>query len=197
MARQARPGKGTVIKFISFDDSAIGGDPATKVDRYRDYLNTAKLSVLELDRTQEPAFYYLRPLTSRESVPLHQIHSRLAERLKARVEVLQKAEAEGVEPPDLSPEEQRDMKALDAEYEAITAEIVEDCLIGCDAHQIVGDITEDGELEVGEPLTWKIGTKPPPGLKASILGDSMLPNNMLRLLLTSSGLTEKEKNRSV
>jgi hypothetical protein len=119
MARQARPGKGTVIKFISFDDSAIGGDPITKVDRYREYLSTAKLSALELDRSQEPGFYYLRPLTSRESVPLHQIHSKLAESLKGRIETLQKAEIEGTEPPELSPEENAAMKALDLEYEQV------------------------------------------------------------------------------
>lgn len=195
MARQPRPNKGTLIKFISIDDSAIGGDPKTKVERYHEYLSSAKLSALELDREQAPAFYYLRPLTSREAVPLHQIHSRLQDVIKRRVEVLQEREGEDI--PKLDPEQEKEMKGLDLEYEGVMLDVIESCLVGCDSHQIVTEITEDGDLVVGEPLQWKVGQQPAPGLVKSILDDSLLSHNMLRLLITSSGLTEKEKNRSV
>jgi hypothetical protein len=191
MARKARPGKGTVIRFISFDDSAIGGDPETKAERYREYLETAKVSLLELDREKEPAFYYLRPLGSREAVPLSQIHGAVLEKFKKRAAEIE----QGKEEPD--EQDVSEMKALDIQYDQVMAEVLEDCLVGCDSHQIVEGIDDDGDLILSEPLVWKIGTKPPAGLRRSIIDDSMIAHNMIRLLLTASWLTEKEKKLSV
>lgn len=156
----------TVARFISVDDDAIGGDPATVVERYDTYLKTADTRVLELDKSKEPAYYFLRPFSSRERALVQDYFA------------------------SIQGEEGQNEQA----FAPVRRAVLEECFVGCEDHPMLpAELPESGQLE-SERVKWAVGSACPRGLKASVMEDEILVNAMLMYLFTISRLSEAEKN---
>lgn len=167
VARKARMNAATVARFISIDDDAIGGDPNTVVERYDQYLKTANTTVLELDKSKDPAYYFLRPFTSRERALVQDYFDANKDKSEGQVQ---------------------------SDFEPVRRAVLEQCFVGCDDHPMLpSELPEDGSVEP-ERVKWTVGTPAPRGLKASVMEDEILVNAMLMFLFTISRLTEDEKN---
>lgn len=193
MARKARPGLGTVIKFIALDDEAIGGDLDTLGSRYSEYIRTANHLVLEIDPAKDPAFYFMRPLTTRQVQKMQRILIQTRTLMGKRIQQLKDLEGDQTITP-VSDTERKMEDDLESDYIVVRKEILDECFIGCVEHKMVTKVLDDGELEYTE-IKWDIGTKRPEGLLDDVVGDNVLVDNMIHYLLNASRLTEKEKKR--
>jgi len=193
MARRARPGLGTTVKFIALDDDAIGGDMSTLGTRYAEYIKTANHRILEIDPDKAPSFYYLRPLDTQQVQNLQSCLAQARVFMMRRLEAVKAAE-EGSKVLALTEQEKHDGKELDEEYAETRREIISQCLIGCESHKVVSHVDDDGEMQY-EEVRWERGTPRPHGLLQSVVNDSILVDNMVHYLVRVSQLTEKEKKR--
>lgn len=193
MARKARPGLGTVAKFIAIDDDALGGDPATLGARYAEYIRTTNRRVLEVDPDKSPSYYHLRPLDTRQMQRLNGLLVSTRNIMVRRLEALKAAETGGIVVP-LSGQEKHEEQEVDQEYVELRREILDECLLACDQHKIVTEVDEGGDT-IYEEVHWLRGTPRPAGLLDSIVNDTILVDNMIHFLLRFSSLTEKEKKQ--
>ncbi len=179
MARKARSNASTIARFIAPDDSAIGGDANTLGDRYEKYLNTADLRVLELNKDESPAYYFVRPFVSQERALLRDYF-----------EALKTDDGAGEGETKLAQLENVDLE----QFGLLRKTVLSNCIVGCVDHPMPdGEIGEDGSLTVRH-VRWDVGAPEPAGLKASMLADELLVGTMLTFLFTISRLSEDEKN---
>lgn len=177
MARKIRSSSNNFGRFVAPDDEAIGGDPETKRDRYSKYLNTADLTLLELDLTQNPSFYYVRAFSSKEFRRLADYFTHLKDDAgEVKLEVLE------------------DVTAEQAFFKSVRGEVLSACFIGCEDHPVVEAQLADNGRVVTKRVKWDIGTEAPPGLVDAMLEDDVLVDTLLTYTMAISHLSEKEKN---
>jgi hypothetical protein len=193
MARKARPGLGTQVKFIALDDDAIGGDLSTVGARYAEYIRTANHKILEIDQDRNPSFYYLRPLDSQQVQRLQGCLMQARHLMVRQLDMLKAAE-EGSKVERLTDQEKHDAKEVDNDYAEARKEVISECLIGCESHKVVSSLDDEGN-PIYEEVRWPVGSPRPAGLLSSVNNDSLLVDNMVHYLVRVSSLTEKEKKR--
>lgn len=164
--RLKRPTSSTIFKFIAYDDSSISVPDEELKDKYQEYLKTAKLSVLNIDKNAKPSFYWLRPLN---------------DHLWQSVRTLFNANQD----PDAI-----DNTAAES-IKALHEQVVDYCLLGADFHPEVIGVGDDGSLEVIEHK-WAMGTENEK-VKALIMQEEALTHAMFQFIIAVSVLSESEK----
>lgn len=164
--RSARPSVNTVFKFLPYDDSSINVETGKLKDVYQEYLKTANLTLLNIDKSKSPSFYWFRPL-----------NGELWQEVR---DLLGFADGEHEE------------DAAEVTLRGTYRKVISYCLIGADYHPEAIGVSEDGKLEVVD-WSWKVGEKEPAGLKDSVLKDDALVHSMFQFIVAVSVLTEEEK----
>lgn len=195
MARTGKTTASTIAKFIAPDDSAIGGDPNTFVERYSKYVHSGDHTSLELKRENKPAFYWVRPYLAPERARIRDYFVSL------------NLPEDGVTPETLV-EAMRRGDPTTERLSLVQKEVVFDCLVGCDDHPTTEDVVgEDGKLRTHHIL-WKPGTPEPivytyenekgetvaVSAREAMVKDHTLVGNLFEYLFAISNLTETEKN---
>lgn len=170
MGRKVGISTNAVLSFIAPDDEAIGN---TTTEAYNKYVETANTEFLELKG--RPVRYYVRALNSRA-------WQRMLDAFKI---IGDATDAEQV----LSPDKVDDM---DINLRMLFADIVRECLVGCEEHPDVNSINDDGTFNIST-FSWKPGDREPEGLFASILADNTLMTSIINFLIRVSTLKETEK----
>ena len=168
MGRKRIPRGDVLARFISPDDEAIGAEGE---DAYMEYLKTGNEEHLELIEGIKPAYYWVKPLTSRAWVKIQ--HVFVEEEEETDEQLSDKAEA----------------------FRSIYLEIAENSIVGCREHQEVVELLPDGTWKV-ESWNWRVGKPRPEGLLESMQDDLVLLSNVLNFLISVSTLSDREKKAS-
>lgn len=194
----------TVLKFIARDDSALGVEEARKKEAYEAFLTEQDIKGLQVDESEEPAWYRLRPFRAENWGEVVDAYAAVTKATRGDKDDEDKAEvAEGEQAPaeakaeakteaEVKPPTPDELKDLMRTHRHHVREAVRDRIVGALRHPVILGVDDTGTPDI-RLVTWEVGTPEPEGLVEDILSQDALVLDMFMYLLYAAMLTERKK----